>query len=151
MSAAVIDRATVADLDAIDAISQASVPGSWPRQAYADELTRPHATVDVARVAGAVVGFAVTWAVAGEVELLVIATDPARRRQGVGHALMAAVCAAADGAGARLIALEVRAGNAAARALYARHGFAVATTRRAYYADGEDAVVMIRPGPGPGA
>lgn len=148
MSGAAIEAALAEDLEAIDAISRASFPAPWPRQAYVDELARPHARVDVARVAGAVAGYVVTWAVVDEVHLLVIATDPAHRRRGVGDALMATVCARADRDGARITTLEVRAGNHAARALYERHGFAVVATRRGYYADdGEDAVVMIRDRP----
>lgn len=41
--------------------------------------------------------------------------------------------------------LEVRTGNAAARALYAGAGFAEVGRRRRYYTDGEDAVLMTRP------
>jgi ribosomal-protein-alanine N-acetyltransferase len=38
--------------------------------------------------------------------------------------------------------LEVRAGNAAAIALYERFGFTTVGRRPGYYADGEDALVM---------
>ncbi|HVV81947.1 MAG TPA: ribosomal protein S18-alanine N-acetyltransferase [Kofleriaceae bacterium] len=147
-----IEPATAADLDAIDAVSRASFAAPWTRQAYADELARAHARVDVAR-AGAppeLAGYVVTWAVVDEVHLLVIATAPAHRRRGVADALLATVCGRADRDGARLTTLEVRAGNVAARALYERHGFTVVATRRAYYADDqEDAVVMIRERPAP--
>lgn len=136
--------ATADDLDAIEAISRASFPRPWPRHLYAEELARPHARVELARAGDAAVGYVVTWDVVDEVHLLEIAVAPAWRRRGVGDRLLAAVCARADGAGARLVTLEVRAGNAAARALYARHGFVEVATRRAYYDDGEDGVVMIR-------
>lgn len=143
-----IAPAEAADLDAIDAIARAGFARPWPRQVYADELTRPQARVVVARQAGRIVGYAITWAVVDEVDLLEIATAPAARRRGVGHALLAVVCARADREGATQTTLEVRAGNAAARALYERHGFAVAAVRKGYYADdGEDAVVMIRSRP----
>ena len=145
-----IEAARPADLDAIDAIAQASFATPWPRQSYADELARPHARVDVARLAGAIVGYVVTWAVVDELHLLVIATAPTLRRRGIGDALLATICARADRDGARLTTLEVRASNGAARKLYQRHGFAVVAIRRGYYADdNEDAVVMIRPQPGP--
>jgi [ribosomal protein S18]-alanine N-acetyltransferase len=142
----VIEPATVDDLDAIAAIGLVSFARPWPRQTYADELARPHARVIVARADATVRGYAVTWSVGDEVELLQIATAPDARRRGVGQALLGAVCAAADRSGARQLVLEVRADNQAARALYAGHGFAVIATRRGYYADdGQDAVVMIRP------
>ena len=136
------------DLDAIDAIARAAFALPWPRQVYADELTRPQARVDVAWMGGRIVGYAITWAVLDEVDLLEIATAPEARRRGVGHALLAVVCARADREEARQTALEVRAGNTPARALYERCGFAVVAARKGYYADdGEDAVVMIRPRP----
>jgi len=43
---------------------------------------------------------------------------------------------------ARLVLLEVRAGNAGAIALYRAAGFEVTGERRAYYANGEDALLM---------
>lgn len=44
--------------------------------------------------------------------------------------------------------MEVRAGNAAAIAMYQQHlGFATVGRRRAYYADGEDALLMALPMP----
>jgi ribosomal-protein-alanine N-acetyltransferase len=45
--------------------------------------------------------------------------------------------------GARLVALELRRTNLAARSLYERLGFAVIGERKGYYSDtGEDAVEM---------
>ncbi len=140
-----IAPATEEQLDAVVAIADAAFARPWSRQTYAEQRTRPHAALRVACRAELVVGFAVTWSVGDEVELLQLATAPAARRQGVGQALLAAVTAAADQAGARQVVLEVRADNLAARALYAGHGFAVIATRRGYYVDdGADAVVMIR-------
>ena len=46
------------------------------------------------------------------------------------------------------ITLECRESNAAARALYAKYDFAVADRRRAYYADGEDALILSADGIG---
>ena len=47
---------------------------------------------------------------------------------------------------ARVAVLEVRAGNAAARALYERLGFVVVGERRKYYREPvEDALIMTRP------
>ena len=137
--------ATAADLDAIEAISQASFPTPWPRHLYVEELARPHSRLEVARAPdGALAGYLVWWDVADEVHLLEIATAPAWRRRGVGNVMMRALCERADRRGATLVTLEVRAGNADARRLYARWGFAVVATRSGYYSDGEDAVVMLR-------
>lgn len=139
--------ATVADLDAIDAIERASLPEPWPRETFAAELTRPWARVDVARVGGAVVGFCDYWIVAAshELHVLVIATHPDARGRGVARALLDRSLAAARAAGCTLATLEVRRSNRAAIALYERAGFRTVHVRARYYQrDGEDALVMVR-------
>lgn len=91
-------------------------------------------------------GFLLGRVIADEAELLTLAVDPAARRQGCGAALVATFLAEAAARGAVQAFLEVAAGNAAARALYARAGFAEVGRRRGYYrAPGqpaEDAIVM---------
>ncbi len=97
---------------------------------------------------GNLAGFAVaSWLpqeTAAEVEGLVV--DEKYRRQGIGSALIGACMAWAANAGASSIRLEVRASNAAALALYQRHGFSAVGVRRAYYsAPVEDAVLLQAP------
>ena len=81
---------------------------------------------------------------AAEVEGLVV--DEKYRRQGMGSALIGACMEWAANAGALSMRLEVRASNAAALALYHRHGFSPVGRRRAYYsAPLEDAVLLQAP------
>jgi len=92
-------------------------------------------------------GFIIAWAVAGEAEVLTVAVIPEARRQGVGAALVTAAAAAVLARGASSMHLEVAEPNAAARALYAKLGFAEAGRRRDYYATEQgwvDAIVMRR-------
>lgn len=95
-------------------------------------------------------GFAMLRSIAGESELLTIATAPAARRQGIATRLMHALIAKATMRGAEQIFLEVAADNAAAIALYHAHGFAQTGRRKAYYRPPEgpalDALVMARNG-----
>jgi len=79
---------------------------------------------------------------AGEAEVLTLAVHPAARRAGFGAALMRALMAEAARRGGSELFLEVSAGNAAARALYAGLGASVAGRRRRYYPDGSDALVL---------
>lgn len=139
----VITPATAADLDAIDEISRHSFKTPWPRKTFADELERAHARLDLARRGVDVVGYVNYWLVADEVHLLAIATHPDVRRGGVGAALLRHLVDGARARQARLVTLEVRAGNVAALGLYQRFGFVEVATRRGYYGDDdEDAVVM---------
>ena len=137
----IVEPAAEADLDAIIEIERHSFKQPRSRDSYRDELARPHATLSVARATGTIVGFTLVWLVADEAELLVIATHPDARRRGIGAALLTA--ALAQVRTARVMHLEVRAGNLAAQALYEKLGFAQVGRRRGYYADdGEDAVLM---------
>ncbi len=79
--------------------------------------------------------------IAHEGELLRIAVAPERRGQGLGRDLLKAVQAELKSAGYTELHLEVRAGNAAARALYAACGWREVGRRAKYYGDGEDAVL----------
>jgi [ribosomal protein S18]-alanine N-acetyltransferase len=142
----IVEPATAADLDAIDEIERHSFPQPWPRATFEAELTRELARLDVARAPG-VIGFC-NYRLApapggGELEILAIATHPDRRRGGVGAALLHHALAAGRAAGCPRALLEVRRGNAPAIALYQRAGFRTVHVRAGYYADGEDALVMI--------
>ena len=98
----------------------------------------------VAREGERLVGHAIGQ-LAGDVgEVLELATAPQARRRGVGSALLEALEGALRAGGAVELWLELRADNAAAMALYLRHGYAVTGRRPRYYADGMDAVLMGR-------
>ena len=87
--------------------------------------------------------FAVLRVAADEAEILTLATDPAAQGRGHGHRALATGLAAAAAAGARTVHLEVAETNAAARALYARAGFAETGRRPRYYGP-TDALLLSR-------
>ena len=90
------------------------------------------------RAIGAV-GFCVV--VAGETQVTQIATLPSIRRRGLGQRMLRALI----GIDPRSVAvLEVKSTNEAALGMYVKCGFAESNRRRAYYADGSDAICMIR-------
>ena len=113
------------------------VPRPWTAREFAQILGSPGVALMTAPG-----GFAVGRAAAGEAELLTLAVDPARRRLGIGRALLAAFEARARACGAAEAALEVSEGNAPARALYAAAGWHAAGRRPRYYHDGQDALVL---------
>lgn len=80
---------------------------------------------------------------AGDVsDVMTIAVAPRARRTGLGRRLLEELVSRARVAGAERLLLEVRADNVAARGLYAARGFAELQTRRGYYPDGADALVL---------
>ncbi|MDR0477324.1 MAG: ribosomal protein S18-alanine N-acetyltransferase [Desulfobulbaceae bacterium] len=92
---------------------------------------------------GELVGWSCLLLAADEAELLKIAVPLARRRQGIGRALLADAVAGAARAGARRFFLEVREHNQAARALYAGAGFIEIGRRQGYYRQpADDALVL---------
>lgn len=132
-------------LDAILAIERQSFPDPWPRRFFAEELNRREpAYARVARLDGEVVGYMVAWFVVDEIHLGNLAVHPDYRRRGIARHLVEHLLERARRHGARLITLEVRAGNKAALALYSRYRFRPVTVRKGYYAGREDAIIMVR-------
>ena len=115
---------------------------SWSTAAVAEELGAARQALVALDGDADVVGYAVV-AVAGELaDLHRIAVVPAHRRRGVASALLAAARAGAREAGATRMLLEVAATNEDACAFYAAEGWSELDRRRAYYRDGDDALVM---------
>jgi len=105
-----------------------TVPRPWSAAEFADLLASP--LVFVSSESG---GFAMGRAVAGEMELLTLAVDPAQRRRGVGRLLVTAILAEAKDRGAGRAFLEVLPDNAAAISLYLQAGFTICGRRKGYY------------------
>lgn len=123
---------------------------AWDEAGFAALLRHPGRRALIALAAGAPVGLVLVGVAADEAEILTLAVLPQWRRQGAGRALVEAALGHAARQGATRLVLEVAVRNAPARALYAALGFAEIARRRAYYAGGEDALVLARPA-GPAA
>jgi len=133
---------TPADLPQVHALECAAQPSPWSRAHFAAELDNPCAHIDLYWRNGALAGYLCAWLIAGELQIQNVATAPAFRRQGVAEGLLRLVLERSRQAGLDAAWLEVRAGNAAAIALYEHFGFRSVARRPRYYGDGEDALVM---------
>ena len=118
----------------------------WPAGEFESFLADANTPVYVAcdsrrRIAG----FALIRLVADESELLTIAVDPKWRGKRIGQALLDAVFQDLMLSPARRMFLEVSEENLAAIKLYQRHGFAVTSSRKGYYAkaDGSAATALV--------
>jgi len=112
----------------------------------AAELARKYARLWVARrePGEAPVGFVLVLDVADEAHLLDLVVEPSMRRRGVGRALVERVISETRRSGARVVLLEVRASNAAARALYGSLGFVECGVRPRYYSDKDEDAILMR-------
>jgi ribosomal-protein-alanine N-acetyltransferase len=122
------------------ALHAAAMPAgqAWGADAFATLLGQPGVTA----LAAADHGLLLLRTVAEEAEILTLAVHPSARRRGVGRALVQAAIRTAGPAAA--LFLEVAEHNRPARLLYAGAGFRPVGRRRAYYADGSDALVLRR-------
>jgi ribosomal-protein-alanine N-acetyltransferase len=142
--AVVVDRMTVADLDAVHVIEREAFSTPWPAHAYQQELeTNRLAHYIVARWGAEIVGFAGMWLLVDEAHVTTFATRGTWRRQGIGERLLLALLDLAKARGAHEATLEVRPSNTAARRLYEKYGFRTVGLRPRYYSDNhEDALIM---------
>ncbi|HGX9759311.1 TPA: ribosomal protein S18-alanine N-acetyltransferase [Neisseria meningitidis] len=140
-----IRRAVYADCAALAALDAVCNPSAWTQHQFESALVSPSEQVFLAEKDGRLAAFIVWQNLPDESELHLIATAPECRRRGIASALLEYWYAHLLEDTQRLL-LEVRAGNTAAQALYAAHGFSIAGRRKNYYrtADGktEDAVLM---------
>jgi ribosomal-protein-alanine N-acetyltransferase len=141
-----VDRMQIErDLDGVMAVEEACFVNHSSREAL--EWEARHS--DVSRMyvlrhrSGLIVGFCAAWVVFDELHINSLAVLPAWRGRGLASGLLTAVLHSSVAEGARRATLEVRASNAAARALYACFGFAQAGLRRGYYTNpSEDALIL---------
>jgi ribosomal-protein-alanine N-acetyltransferase len=138
---------SMAQIDAVLAIEEASFTNPWTRVMYLAELeNRGVSYIFLARDGEErPVGFCSFWRVLDELHINNIAVLPTFRRLGVATTLLTHTLAQGTALGARRATLEVRRSNDAARLLYERFGFAIAGVRPAYYTKPvEDALVLWR-------
>lgn len=125
-------------------IEQSAFPQPWPAAAFEQYIGRPGFLV---ADDGAVTGYIVADVVeghsrpTGHVKDLAVRAD--RRREGIASGLLSR---ASDilSEHVETVKLEVRASNDGAIDLYRRHGFTYRRRLPGYYANGEDALVLMR-------
>lgn len=132
------------DLPQIVAIEAQSHLEPWTQQAFRAELEGSLvAQPFVALRNDEIVGYIVPWFVVDEVQIANITVKENFRQRGLGRMLLEHVLQLAEERRSRVIYLEVRDSNTAARALYESMGFVVEGMRPKYYGRGqEDAILM---------
>ena len=115
----------------------------WSEKSIASELTNPLSYWLVAVEGDTVAGYIGSQSVMGESDMMNVAVAPEHRRRGVGEALVSALAEVLKEQGNESLALEVRASNRPAIALYEKLGFSQVGRRPGYYRNPrEDALIL---------
>jgi tRNA threonylcarbamoyl adenosine modification protein YeaZ/ribosomal-protein-alanine acetyltransferase len=136
--------ALAADIPLMAALHRESFARGWTVEELSSMLSTSGSAGLLVELGGVAYGFVQFQAVQGEVEINTICVSPNYRRQHFAQDLMQGLLQHLKTIGTSKVFLEVAAKNEAARALYARFGFQVSGQRNAYYADGQDAVTMVK-------
>ncbi len=143
-----VDAMRPGDVDAAAEVEQTAYASPDGAGELRRELEREVSRIDVLRRhhrgVEQVVALCNYWLICDEIHLLSLATHAAFRRRGCAARLLRHLVAMGRQGGYARITLEVRPSNAPALSLYRRYGFRDAGRRRGYYADGEDALVLVR-------
>jgi ribosomal protein S18 acetylase RimI-like enzyme len=143
-----LQLARVADAALLAGMSQDFVETglrpTWDAARIAWHIRHPDSVVLAARAGRAIVGFAIMRYAEDTAHLNLLAVAPPHRRRGIARRLVAWLEDTALTAGTFTIALELRAGNADARAFYAALGYRELARVPGYYQGRECAIRMVR-------
>ena len=121
---------------------------AWSAAAMRDLLKDPTVLALGIRDQQGLTAFVIGQTVAGETDILTLATDPDARRQGLASQLIGALVRRMGERGVSRITLDVAEDNHAARELYRAQGFVEDGRRPCYYRTGRDipvdAILMSR-------
>ena len=153
MAIPIVGRMAPEDIDAVMPIERQSFQQPWSHHMYLmDLITNQMATYLVIRPAAddgdrlpPILAYGGFWLMLDEAHIATIASHPDWRGCGLGHTLLLALLEAAVVREAAVSTLEVRVSNKVARRMYEQVAYKVAGTRRRYYQDGEDALIMTTP------
>ena len=126
-------------------IERAAYPSPWTERIFHDELAQARAGARhyvAGLVGGEVVGYAGMLYAGDDAHVTNVAVADEWRGRGVATELLLEIAWAARGHGCAAMSLEVRHSNVGAQSLYRRFGFVPAGTRRRYYENRDDAIVM---------
>jgi ribosomal-protein-alanine N-acetyltransferase len=130
-------------VDALVSLERRCFPDAWSRDALTSLLRNPALRTWGWTDQGEMAAYVLLHETGEEAEILRIGVVPGHRRKGIGVHLLEHVLARAAANGVGRVFLEVRAGNAAALALYRRANFRETARRAGYYRDpAEDALLL---------
>ena len=138
-----IRKLVVEDAAAIAEMERIIFLDAWSEKSILETIELSNTICLVAEKAGRKAGYVLAYDLNGEAEIVRIATDKDRRRQGVGTFLLEELKKECTKLDITKVMLDVRASNDAARKLYEKEGFVQDGTRPGFYKNpDEDAILM---------
>ena len=138
-----IRKATLKDLVSIQKIEGRIFNNPWSNKSIRNELKRDRNSLNlVAEMDQKIIGYFFAHLLDNEIHILNIAIDVTYQHQGYGKQFFKEIIENYLQYGD--VYLEVKQSNFPAINLYLNFGFEEIDIREAYYADGEDAVIMIK-------
>ena len=116
----------------------------WSESSVASELKNPLSLWLVALDDATVAGYVGSQSVLDEADMMNVAVHPDYRRKGIARQLVTELVAALAKKGVHSLALEVRASNAPAIALYEQLGFQQVGRRPNYYRNPKEDALILR-------
>lgn len=141
-----IRKMHVEDVDSILALENRLFPGdAWKKKTFLYELNEnPYAALFVYEHHGVVYGYVDVWVMYEQAQIADIGVDESLQHKGIGSLLLSQAIDVAETKGCETMSLEVRSSNNKAIGLYEKYGFIDVGKRKRYYADGEDARLMVK-------
>ncbi len=140
-----IREMTFDDIDEVVKLERENFSVPWDENGFFSFMIREGNVFLCAVEDGSICGYGGMLTAADQADITNVSVSAAKRRQGIGTALMEGLFKASEALGVRKIFLEVRKSNAAAISLYEGLDFKEFGVRRNYYeAPIEDALIMIK-------
>jgi ribosomal-protein-alanine N-acetyltransferase len=115
----------------------------WPKKSFKNEIKQNKISFPfIVEENNEIIGYIICWYYLEELHIGNIAVTPNRQRQGIGKYMLGKVFDYFTKFNKAF--LEVRESNKKAINLYMTFGFETTYRRRAYYPNGEDALVMVK-------
>lgn len=131
------------DIEKIRRLEQKSFPDPWGYAGIRESLEQSYTKLFGAWAGEELLGYAIVYFAADEGELVRIAVDPPRRREGVASGLLMELMKVCRAKGVKRVLLDVRESNKAAIKLYESMGFEADGMRKNFYDKPPEAAVLM--------
>lgn len=139
-----LEQMTDAHVAQIARLEKQCFSDPWSEKSVASELNNRLSLWLVALDGATVAGYIGSQSVGDEADMMNVAVHPDYRRRGIARELVMGLVAALGEKGVHSLALEVRASNAPAIALYEQLGFIQVGRRPNYYRNPKEDALILR-------